>query len=272
MSNKKENVIPPKDLQFFLFIIDSLRHVQGRMKLFKLQYLVETEAHLHFTKPTKTYQYGPVDYLSFDYSIQNGLIKETQESNLWRAYEYSLTKKGLKFFKNDCEPLMKSKEKKKALEIINKYGSKTGKELMEYIHKKYVFKDINKTLNYIKQLDEAIPIYQDLILKANFSGLIEEDNQNTLVEAFYHIKDVLDILKKSKDATERGTIITTIQEIFTNLELNQYKSGPYTRELIDFIDNYANKQGICKSMYSDDLSDIPEEVRKRLFKTVKQMA
>ena len=274
MTNNKGDIIPSTDLQFFLFVIDSLRLVQGKVNLLKIHYLVESEAHLYFINPNKTYRLGPADYLSFNYSIQNDLIDQTQELNVWGTrYIYSLTQKGINFFNNKCKPLMKKNEKKKAQTIIDKYYLKTGTELMIYIHKKYVdkFKDKQITLTYIKQLQENIPIYQDLILKANIHNIIEEDNQNTLVEAFYHIEDILDALKKSKNATECGTIITIIKEILTNLELNQYKSDPYTCELVDFLDNYADKQKICKSIYSDDLSDIPDEVRKRLFKAMKQV-
>lgn len=263
---------PPKNLQYLLFLINEMEEVRGKVKLFKLHFLIEKDAHVLLDKPFETYDLGPVDYATYDYALDNDLINEEAELPK-ECHIYTLTNEGKKYFSKYCEPRMLEKEKKKALKIIKKFGSKTGTELVEYIHERYVdeFKDAKNTKKILTDLSDTVEIYQDLILKTETENEIEKDDQETLYDSFFHIKEILSAVSKRKDATERGVVITTIYELYSNLAANNYNNDPYTKELVDFIDNYCHKQGILPSMYSDDLADLKGEERTRIVKAIKDV-
>jgi hypothetical protein len=261
-----------KNLQYLLFLIKELGEVNGKVKLFKLHYLVEKEAHVLLDKPIKTDALGPVDYSSFNYCIKMGLIDESEELGVWGPkYSYKLTPKGKQFFSDRCEPKMERKEVEKAVKIIRKYSKESGPSLLRYVHEKYVdkFKDDKFFGYFVDELSGQLSIIRDLVSKVEVKETDQYD-QEKLCDSFFQLKKIALSVRKSTDATERGTVITSLQEIFENIIYNGYKNDPYTKELIDFLDNYCDKQGIQKSMYSDDLSDLTKEERLRAFKVINE--
>jgi len=266
--------VPPKNLQYFLLILRHLKKVQSRIKLFKIHYLIEKEGHVKFDLPIDTYEFGPVDYVSFNFCVENGLIESRVLQGVkYEYYETSLTERGKRFFEIFCKPNMHKSDIKKALRIIEKYRKYQGMKILEYVHKNYVdpFTDNKKVREFIKEFENKLDIFLNLSQKQLQITGINKDSQYTLLGELYHIKEILKSLRDIKDPTKIGTILKTIFEFFGSLEANKYLNNPVSVELFEFLDNYCNKEGVHKSIASDDFSDIPEEERKCLLKAVAQI-
>ena len=61
---------------------------------------IENEGKVMFDGPINTYPHGPVDYVSYDFSIKENLIEEQSfESRPHDYYEMEITRRGEEFFK-----------------------------------------------------------------------------------------------------------------------------------------------------------------------------
>lgn len=264
---------PPKNLQYFLLILKDMKKIRGRIKLFKIHYLIEREGHVKYDRSIKNYPLGPVDYSSFDYCSANGLINENLvTATPYDYYEISITEKGEEFFDKHCRPLMKEKELESARGIIKKYRNMWGKTILKYVHKKYVdpFKDAEWINKVIMDYQGRNSIIFDLAQK-KLEVAEDEDRQQVLLGQLHHIEKILNKIKHHSDPVNIGNVLWTIYEFHKSLETSRYISNPYTDELFEFLDNYCEKEGIHQSIASDDFSDIPKEERERLFQAVARL-
>jgi hypothetical protein len=267
---------PTKNIQLFLFILYVLGKVVGRIKLYKIHYLIEREGHVKYDMPISNYPLGPVDYVTIDYCTQNNLIQDELHRGIpYDFHEIFLTPKGKKYFEKECKSLLSTEEKKRAKKIIKKYCGLTGKQILDHVHKKYVdrFKSTKETMQITNGFLKNIPIYQNLIEKNIKSGisLEEEDSLYSAIEYLHHVEAILRGMHKVKDPVQRGQVLCTVEELFGALKENEYRSNAYITELFDYLDSYCEKEKICKSISSEELSDIPKGVRERLLKAIAQM-
>lgn len=267
---------PTKNIQLFLFILHTLGKVVGRIKLYKIHYLIEREGHIKYDMPISNYPLGPVDYVTIDFCTENDLIQDEEHRGVpYDYHEIFLTTKGKNYFEKECRPLISSDEKKQAEKIIEKYSGLTGKQILDHVHEKYVdrFKGTKETMQITQGFQKNVPIYQNLIKKNIESdiSLEEEDALYSAIEYLHHIETILKKMDDVKDPVQRGQVLWTVKELFEALKENEYRSNAYIKELFDYLDSYCEKEEICKSISSDDLSDIPKGVRERLLKTVAQM-
>ncbi|GEM_PF-3501479 len=266
---------PTKNIMFFLLIIKQLKEVRGRIKLYKLHYLIEREGKVKYDVSISNYPLGPVDWTTANFCTQNGLIEERLEQGVpYDFYNISLTERGEAYFKKFADELNRP-ELDNAKKVIAKYKSTSGTALLQYVHKKYVdgFKDLKKAGKIISGFENNVPIVQNLISK-NVSmahGLAEKDELQSLNEYLEHLKIILTNLGSFDDPVKIGQVLWTVKEIFGALNENGYKNNPYVKELFDYMDNYCAKEKIANSITSDDLSDIEQDVRERLLQAVAQM-
>ncbi len=267
---------PTKNIQLFLFILHIVGKVLGRIKLYKIHYLIEREGHVKYDMPISNYPLGPVDYVTIDFCTENDFIQDEEHRGVpYDFHEILLTEKGKKYFEKECKPLISADERKRAKKIIEKYSKMTGRQILDHVHEKYVdkFKNAKETMRITHGFQKNIPIYQNLI-KKNIGpeiSLEDEDALYSAIEYLHHIETVLKKMDQVKDPVQRGQVLWTVKELFEALKENEYKSNAYIKELFDYLDSYCEKEEICKSISSDDLSDIPRGVRERLLKTVAQM-
>lgn len=267
---------PNKNIQLLLFILDRLGEVDGRIKLYKIHYLIEGEGHVKYDSPISNYEFGPVDYISVNFCTANGLLQEELcSAGPHSRYTIQLTPEGKRYFRNVCEPLINDNERKKAEKIINKYKDKNASQILNFVHQKYVdtFKSKTKTLESIAKIESSLPIYRDLVSKNIGNGRSPEDEGRLYCTIGYlhHIGEILKKLKAVSDPVKRGQVICTIDELFGALKENKCMADGYVMELLDYLDNYCEKEGIFRSIADDDFSDIPKEARERLFKTIARM-
>ncbi|MFH1225569.1 MAG: hypothetical protein V1676_07245 [Candidatus Diapherotrites archaeon] len=267
---------PNKNIQLLLFILDRLGKVDGRIKLYKIHYLIEGEGHVKYDSPISNYKFGPVDYISVNFCIANGLLQEELcSAGPHSRYTIRLTPEGKRYFRNICEPLINDDERKKAEKIINKYKDKNATEILDFVHKTYVdtFRSKSKTLESIGRIESNLPIYRDLVGKniGNGSSPEDEDRLYCMLGYLHHVGEILKKLKDVSDPVKRGQVICTIDELFGALKGNKCMADGYATELFEYLDNYCEKEGIFRSIADDDFSDIPKEARERLFKTIAQM-
>lgn len=264
---------PPKNLQYFLLILKDLKRVRGRIKLFKIHYLIEKEGLVKYDQSIKNYPLGPVDYSSFDFCTANDLIyEELVTASPHDYYEISMTKKGEAFFEGHCRPLMREKEFGRARGVIAKYRDSWSSTILKYVHDKYVdpFKDAHKINKIIEDYLGSNSIILDLVQK-KLPHAEDEDRQYILVGQLYHVERILRKLKHYRDPVNIGSVLWTVHELYKSLEVSQYTSNPYTKELFEYLDNYCEKEGIHQSITSDDFSDLPEGERERLFQATAQL-
>lgn len=267
---------PNKNIQLFLFLLHRLGTVKGRIKLYKIHYLIEREGKVKYDLPICNFPLGPVDYVSADFCTENGLVSEELKQGLPHDYyDIRLTPKGRRYFDKVCVPLIKHDEKKKAEKIIDKYRGQTATQILNHVHAQYVdgFKSKAKTLEIIGGFENNLPVYRNLIERNIKEGLPaeEEDKLYCAIEYLYHIEGILKSLGTVADPVKRGQVLCTIKELFEALKENKYRANAYSMELFDYLDNYCEKEEIFHSIADDDFSDIPKGVRERLLKTIAQM-
>lgn len=268
--------LPTKNIQFFLYALDKLQPAKGRIKLYKIHYLIEREGHVKYDMPINQYPLGPVDYISINFCTKNELIKEMPDDYFgYKCYSVYFTPNGRDYFERECLPRISSDEAKKADKIIEKYKDKTGTEILDYVHKKYVdeFIGITKTKETIDGFQKNIPVLTNLVQK-NFEKEQPIESKDKIFSAIgylEHVGEILENMKNVKDAVERGQVLSTVKDIFSSLEESDYNPTSYTLELLDYLDSYCEKERICKSMTNEDFSDIPLEERKRLAKMITEL-
>jgi hypothetical protein len=266
---------PTRNVLSLLLILRELGKVKGRIKLYKLHYLLEREGKVKFDVPINNYPLGPVDYLSVNFCTENGLISETSETGFpFDCFNISLTVKGERFLDKYLSefPL---EERKSALKIIGKYKDSSGSFLLQYVHKKYVddFKNIEKNMRVISILEANVPVVFDLISR----HLVNEKSEVGLDELYSslgylgHVKVILFKLRRVSDPVKVGQVVWTVKEFFDALKTGDYRSNSYVQELFEYLDNYCDKEKIVKSVSSDDFSDISRDVRTRLMDALAQM-
>jgi len=267
---------PTKNIQFFLYALDKIQPAKGRIQLYKIHYLIEKEGHVKYDMPINQYPLGPVDYLSINYCTENGLIKEDPQNNFgYTMYSIYLSPSGKKYLDDQCLPLMTKEEIKKADKIIDKYKSKTGTEILDYVHSKYVddYVDTTKIKEMIEGAQKNIPVFINLIQKnIEKAQVLEiEDKVFSALGYLEHVQEILINMRAVKDAVKRGQVLSTVQDIFSSLKESEYVPTAYTMELLDYLDSYCAKEKICESITNDDLSDIPEGERKRIAQTIEKI-
>lgn len=263
--------VPPKNLQYFIFILKEMKKVRGRTKLFKIHSLIEEEGRVKYNLPIDTYPLGPVDYEAFDFCKNNALIEDRLvQAYPYEYYETYLTERGRAFFKKYCEPNMQKEEVEKARKIIKKYRTFSGIEILAHVHKKYV--DPFKKRDFVNEsVQEAGNRIRTLASIVENKTDYEKDGKELLLSEFRHLREVLKSLKDIEDPNNIGAVLVNLDYFLKSLEKNGYKRNPLSLELFEFIDNYADKEGIHKSIASDDFSDIPEDERERLVQTLLKM-
>lgn len=273
LSSFESDFIPPKNIQFFLLILDKLNKLEGKTKLLKIHYLIEKEGKVKFDSPIKTYEWGPADFSAYNVCRDAGFIEiKKEEFENFERYIIEITEDGRKFYNNLCEPNMKKNEKERAIKIINKYKEYSYDEILKHVHSKYVdpFKNEENKNRTIRDLINNLEITINACEKKLERGNVDKNSQYTLIGELYHIKEILKSLFSEEDPTKIGAITTTVSEFLEYLGLTN-ESNSFTEELFSFIDNYSEKENIKKSITSDDFSDIPEEERKCLAKEIAQI-
>ncbi len=265
--------VPTKNLQYFLLVLGKLKRVRGRTKLFKIHSLIEEEGHVKYNGPIDTYPLGPVDYETFNFCEQNGLIEDNKIISLPHDfYEVSLTQKGRIFFRKFCIPNMEKKEIEKALKIISNYRSMSNKSILEHVHNTYVdkFKDRGAVEEFIFEATQRINIVSNIVGQIAVSDGTQDD-PDTLLGELRQLTEILKSLRSVTDPTKIGTILVNLSSFLDSLKMNGYKRNVVSIELFEFLDHYADKEKIQKSITCEDFSDIPAEEREKLFEAILNM-
>lgn len=267
---------PTKNIQLLLYALSKLQPANGRIKLYKIHYLIEKEGHVKYDMPINCYPLGPVDYVSINFCTENKMIHEVSEAHFgYSMYSIYLTDYGKKYFENQCLPLITPVEIIKADKIIEKYKNKSGTEILNYVHQRYVddFIDTGKIKQVIESYQKNIPIFTNLIQKnlEKPCSIELKDKIYTVLGYLEHLNQILEKLKFVRDPVHRGQVLSTIKDIMASLNENDYLPNNYTMELLDYLDSYCEKESICPSISDENLNDIPQEERERLTKTITEM-
>jgi hypothetical protein len=275
IETKGINSSPPKNLQFLMLILNELKEVESRTKLLKMHYLIEEEGHVKFNLPLEDREFGPVDFASLDYARENGfIIEEAFMKGPYITYKTKITDVGETFFEEVCKPLISEVDFQNAKKIIKKYEKYTRTDILSYVHSRYVdiFKLSAQRQRLILESSSMIKMFISLVenqLK------IEKTDKTPIYEVLahlYHIQRILSSLEHLKNQPSKiGSIINTVNEYMNILKISKYRLDPTLVELFDFLDNYACKEKICDSIFSEDFSDIPEGDRERIASVLAQM-
>jgi len=260
--------VSDKILYMLLFILDkSGGRVEGKTKLMKLLFLLETEGKMRFDFPIRQYHYGPYRDNEYNYALSSGLLQEEREKILdYSCIDVMLTGSGAKKIK-ELERLFSDRELRKAEEVIKKYADFSSTRLKEYVYKKYLdeFKDTDID-RFQHAISDILPIAQRKLEYA-----INENDRKTvhkqlkLVGYLEHFNKMLDgMAQKSIDKTERSVILNATNELIELLKSRNFsmEDNPDSEEICDFIDNYADVHGIGKSIANSDFSGFTEEEKR----------
>lgn len=263
--------LPSKNIQYLIFIVGALKKVEGRVKLFKLHHLLETEGRIKFDEPDEENKMGYTQFAALETCIQKGFISQNTEPGFVRdCYAYSLTPAGETLF----EVLKKRAPKKElsvAMGVLEKYKGRSGWELIQITHQKYI-DDFSQTqlAQLSKQYADAISTIQELIRQ------LEKDRQTVagylMVGKLDHVKAILKELRAKKvKKVQAGAVLDATQQLILSLKATGSLPDDASEELFDYIDNYADKEGIFPSVGSEDLSRLSEEDKKCLSAFLNQV-
>ncbi len=246
-----------------LLLVGRLGKVQGRVKLFKMLHLLETEARLSFEEADEEQKMGFTQFAALNTCLSLGLISERAYADfLAPGYEYQLTPKGEELFSYLAKKFS-APVNKKIDAIIEKYRSKSGKYLIEYTHKKYIDQFELATIPArSKEYVAALVTIQDLMLKL---GQPNENERYLMAGKLEHIKKIIETLpKKVRSKVQAGAIISATEDLINSLKQNVYSPDPLSQEIFEYIDQYADKEKIFSSIASDDFSTLREDEKKCL--------
>jgi hypothetical protein len=266
--NFEAGFIPPKNLQYFLLILNETEIVRGRTKLLKIHSLIEEEGLVKYNLPINTYPLGPADFATFNFCNESGLIEDVLIESVPHDYhEIRMTRIGELFFERFCTPNMDTSDIKKAKQIINKYKGWTNRTILEKVHAIFV-DPFNNKIGVETSISETLGrliIIQSLVEKNIDTGFGEKE---MLKGELRHIIEILKALRVVDDPTKICTLIVNINHFLEHLNFNCYRRNAFTTELFDFLDNYAGKERILNSIASSDFSDIPFTERDALFEAI----
>lgn len=260
--------VSDKILYMLLFILDrSGGRVEGKTKLMKMLFLLETEGRMRFDYPIRQYHYGPYRDNEYIYALSSGLLQEEREKILdYSCIDVMLTGPGAKKIK-ELENLFNERELDKAEEVIKKYADFSSTKLKEYVYKKYLDEfqegDVER---FQHAISDILPIaHRKLENAMKESERKTVHKQLKLVGYLEHIRKMLgDVAMKSVDKTERSVLLNAINELIELLKGRNFsmEDNPDSEEICDFIDNYADVHGIEKSLSSSNFSDFTEEEKR----------
>lgn len=124
-----------------LLLIDTSSRIGGITKLQKMVFLLQEENKLPFHYRFEPYEQGPYSvelrYEDIANLVSVGLINETLVNNAgYTTYEYYLTETGKTYLENILNDISK-KIKDNIKQIVKKWGNRPGKDVVEYVHRKY---------------------------------------------------------------------------------------------------------------------------------------
>jgi uncharacterized protein YwgA len=260
-----------------LYALFKLRKIVTATKLQKLIFLIETEGKIGGYSFFKR-DYGPfsqeleVDVRSFSQSL-NLMQTKIVEGTRYPYYVYLPTKQGLQLAEETKETIP-PKVLKKVDGIIEKYGPKNYRELLEYVYTKYVIPQ--HTFEEIYS-----PLSDDLISLDNIWKKWYRDDcpaSFLILAVVEYASKALSKLKKAEDPVLRGVCTSSVSELTTRLlDLTSHceasEKCPFSfkslfleiSDNINFLDYYCGKHGIMPNILDIDFSDfINEEELRRL--------
>jgi len=264
--------LPAQNVTYMLLTVGELKKVEGRLKLFKLQHLLQTEAKIKFDKPDEERAMGYTDYETLNTCFQTDSIRQTITPTAFGTdrYDYELTETGTQLY-----GIIKSKIPKKhmdrALKVLSKYSRMSGRDLMSYTHKNYI--DNFDLSNAKKMSDEHLELLSNV---QQIMGELAKTKQNTdsyvMIGKLEHVKRILkDLSAKAENKIQAGTLLSSIWDLENSLKYSTYQPDDASEDLFGFIENYASKEGITPPLDSADLSKLPEEEQECLSKFLNQL-
>jgi DNA-directed RNA polymerase subunit F len=264
--------LPTPNVQYMLLTIGELKKVEGLSKLFKLQHLLQTEARLKFDEPDEENKMGYTAYGTLDNCIQNGLVKQSmcQIGFGLPRRDHELTESGIQLY-GIIKNKIPRRDMEKIQKVLYKYCTKTGYELMEYTHKKYID---NFGLDKVPRMSEMHA--QTINEIQNILQQVAQKNQNpdayVMIGKLEHVKKILKVLpEKAHKKMQAGTLFSSIEDLETTLANAAYKPNDATEDIFNFIENYAEKEKIMESMASIDFATLPDEEQKCLSTFLNQV-
>ena len=264
--------LPSQNVLYMLLTVGELKRVEGRLKLFKLQHLLQTEAKMKFDKPDVENERGYTDYGTLAECVENHLI--TQSVSLTgfgnARYDYELSETGTQLY-GIIKPEIPQKDMTKIVKVLEKYGSKDGHALMEYTHQKYIdqFKASDIPQLCKMQLESITKIQN---ITKQLMQTTQDPETYVILGRLEHIKNIVKQLpSKSSNKIQAGTLFCSIKELEDCLTASAYKPNDAAEDVFSFIENYAAKEGILGSMDSVDLSSLPREDQECLSTFLNQL-
>lgn len=255
-----------------LLTVGELKKVEGRLKLFKLQHLLQMEAKLKFDKRDEETDMGYTAYGTLDNCMQQDLLKQTEVPigiGLPRC-DYELTPSGEQLYAI-FKKRLGVKEMEKITSVLTKFRDMSGADLIMYTHKKYID---DYPLTSVPTMAAAQA--QAIIGMQKIMHQIVQESQDPEVYVMEgkleHVKRILKALPaKAQNRVQSGIILCSIKELEENLTSSAYRPNDAAEDLFEFIENYAEKENILPSVASEDLSKLPEEENKCLSKFLNQV-
>ena len=267
-----------------LYALSVLGKIPTATKLQKLIFLIQTEGKIDGYRFFKKH-YGPysdeldMDVRSFSQSLD---LMQTQivEGANYPYFLYQPTLEGLKLTKELAETEIPKEIRKRADEILAKYGGKSYQELQEYIYKKYVipeqvFEDVYSHLS------------DDLISLDNLWTTLYKDDcpaSFLILAVVEYGAKALSKLESVPDPVLRGVCVSSISKLIAKLvDLTSHcettEKCPFSfkalfseiSDHISFLDNYCGKHGVIENIGEIDFFDfINEEELERLEKVLEK--
>jgi len=264
--------LPSQNVLYMLLTVGELKRVEGKLKLFKLQHLLQNEGKVKFDQPDEEREMGFTAYGALDRCIYPGYIRETPvPSGLEQSRcDYELTEAGTKIYS-----VFKKRLPKKKLDelskLLTKYNAMSGAELMNYTHKKYI--DGFALKSVAKMSQERMESLNTICkMMGDFIKSTKDTESYVMVGKLEHVKKILETLpKKATSRVQAGTILCSTKELEENLANAGYRPNDATEELFSFIENYAEKEKMVPSLGSVDLTELSKEDQACLSKSLNQV-
>jgi uncharacterized protein YwgA len=261
-----------------LYALQMLRKIPTATKMQKLVFLIQTEGKIDGYRFFKNH-YGPfsneleVDVKSF--SQPHGLMQtRIIEGARYPYYVYQPTSKGQQLVGQYIEENIPKKIRKRAENLIKKYGSKNYKQLLEYVYKKYVIprETFDKTYSHLTD---------DLnSLNSLWTNWYRDDCPASflILAVVEYSSKALSKVKATNEPVLQGVCASSISELTGKImDLTAHWRSPEEcsvsfkslfseiSDQITFIDHFCGRQGIISNIAEIDFSDfINEEELKRL--------
>jgi len=264
--------LPSQNVQYMLLTVGELKRVDGRLKLFKLQHLLQTEAMIKFDKPDVEGERGYTDFGTLAECTENGLILQTDSQTFFgnTRYDYELSETGKQLYE-----IIKSQVSKKDMirieKVLEKHGSKDGHELMKYTHQKYIDAFPQSKLPELSKAGlDSITKIQDIM--GQLMKTTQDSEYYVMLGKLDHVKNIIKLLpNKAVNKIQAGTLICAVQELEKCLTESAYKSNDAADDIFSFIESYAAKEKILGTLDSIDLSSLPKEDQECLSNFLNQL-